>query len=298
MKPIEDIIKNFFKVVNFDDFEEFLDRINEKKYGVSDTDMSSRIYNYYKANGLAEITSIPAKKEKKRKVAILSAVEVIWINILSRMKEIGIDNEEVADIKKILLSKFVLKSEKNKKILKTLVNRLAKEEIIVDEEIDYEELKNISPTILEYLVFFHVKTNRIGGLIFTDELFSFFIDLPIYTIKERFEIMENYFMLNHRFFSFSSLMGKIRNDFTTHKVNVPIMESDDIWETVFDSVFEGNKKIAKYDNHFEVKERKNINPKDKKIEIIASEEKDQDIILKIRDGKKVTIEQVILKKKF
>jgi hypothetical protein len=295
---LDSIIKNLLRVVDFEDFDGFLENFNEKKYLLADTNMSSRLYSYYKKMGLAEVNANEKNKvSTKWKVAKLSALEVVWINILYELKGIGLNNEEAETIKKNLFSKLVLKTEKNKTLLKTLIKSLETEKIMSDDELELEELQKISPTILEYMIYFFVKTNRIGGMIFTDDMFSFFLDVPIYTIKERFEIMENYFLISHRFFSFSSLMGQIKDDFTTYKVDVPIIESDDLWEKSLDKLFGGKNKTGKYDNHFEVKEKKSINPKDKKIEIIASEEKDQDILLKVRDGKKVTIEQVILKKK-
>jgi hypothetical protein len=255
----------------------------------------------------------------------LSAKDVVWLNILKYAKNIGLSNEEISDLRKALLSKTQLNNERNIEELKRIIQNqiiphlkniegvteefiegLVEAELALkNNEIDINQSfmqLSVGATLLEQYIYFHLTTGNNGGLIFyNDHSAGIYFDNPLEKLTVRMQMVEGIFERSFCFLSFKDILGKLSKIYVaTQKEKISENEEDDsstIWDKGMDRIVTDGD-IAPVDKKFNVVKKNIINPKNKKIEQLANEEKNQDLIIKVRDGVKASIEQIILEKKY
>ena len=93
-----------FSFANFvegdrESYEKYYDLLAVPRYRVSDTDENYRTINYWDEQGL-----LLSKRESNDSWRKFSILDIVWIRILQRLKDYGVEGEKILRLKKTLFS--------------------------------------------------------------------------------------------------------------------------------------------------------------------------------------------------
>ena len=101
MDSFNQIISKIFNggVINIEEYFRLNSLLEEQRYRLDDMGISSRNYNYIRD----EMKLMPTKGDK-REVANLDAIDFIWLRFIQTLKKFGFEKEQLQELRKILLA--------------------------------------------------------------------------------------------------------------------------------------------------------------------------------------------------